>query len=69
MAKQQTTRDENGDLWVNEEGTQSSKVTLTLMDIGILYELSQQAQIPVSQAIMIGNLMEKIKLYIEQNKG
>jgi len=69
MAKQQTTKDENGDLWVNEEGTQSPKVTLTLMDIGILYELSQQAQISVSQAIMIGNLMEKVKLYIEQNKG
>ena len=69
MAKQQTTKDENGDLWVNEEETQSPKVTLNLMDIGILYELSQQAQIPVSQAIMIGNLMQKVKLYIEQNKG
>jgi hypothetical protein len=69
MAKQQTTKDENGDLWVNEEGTQSSKVTITLMDIGILYELSQQAQIPVGQATTVGNLMAKIKLYIEQNKG
>ena len=69
MAKQQTTKDENGDLWVNEEETQSPKVTLNLMDIGILYELSQQAQIPVSQSIMIGNLMQKVKLYIEQNKG
>ena len=69
MAKQQTTKNENGDLWVNEEATQSSKVTLNLMDIGILYELSQQANVPVGQCLMVGNLMEKVKLYIEQNKG
>lgn len=40
---------------------------LTIADIGILYELSQQATVSVRNVHTISNLMMKVQQYLQEN--
>jgi len=74
MAKKTTSTaktDGAGDLWVNQESQseQPTSIQFTVNDIGILYSLSQQASVNVSNVHTISGVMRKVEQFLEQNKG